>query len=416
MIRVRNRTDTRRRSLAVGVATAVIATLTIGGCGTSSGNHSGTDSTRTYTVGILTDETGPAASGNKLSVDGVKAGTFYASREGITIKYVVADTATNPTTALTAARKLVTRDHVFAVIANSAMTFAAAQYLTANNVPVIGYAEDGREWFTSPNMFSVTGPMIDKEVTTTIGSFFKKEGVTSLASIGYSIAPQSQASALAYAESGQLQGIKVGYLNAQFPFGSTDVGPAVLAMKAAGVDGFYASVDPNTAFAFITALQQQGVHIKAALLPVGYGGDLIQAGPGARQAAQGVYFLLGYQPIEMQTAATKAFESDLKAAGVSGLPGLAHYNGYLATGLFVRAVKAAGTNPTPASLITALNSIHDWNGLGLFGDQKFDLAQHKITSGECVFVSQLEGDKFAPVRGALPICGQLTDKTVSLKS
>ena len=46
----------------------------------------------TYTVGLLTDETGLAASGNKSSVAGVQAGTVLASRDGYTIKYVVGDT------------------------------------------------------------------------------------------------------------------------------------------------------------------------------------------------------------------------------------------------------------------------------------------------------------------------------------
>ena len=59
-----------------------------------------------------------------------------------------------------------------------------------------------------------------------------------------------------------------------------------------------------------------------------------------------MYFSLGFEPIEMQTAATKQFASDLKAAGVSGQATSAEYNGYTSIGLLVRALKAAGGSTT----------------------------------------------------------------------
>ncbi|ADP82124.1 ABC transporter substrate-binding protein [Pseudofrankia inefficax] len=417
------RTGSRKR---LGLMAACVVATLIGAaaCGGSSAAKGGGGSASagsapkaTVTVGVLADVTGAAASGNKSSLDGFKAGTFYASREGYTIKYIVADTATNPATVLSMAQKLVTQDHVTAVLAHSALFFAAAQYLTAHNVPVIGFAEDGREWFTSPNMFSITGPSLDDEVTTTIGQIFKKVGVTNLAALAYSVAPGSQAAANEAAASGRLAGIKVGYQNVQLPFGTTDVGPPVLAMKNAGIDGFFGAVDANTSFVMLKSLKDQGVALKGALLATGYGGDLAQAGPGASQIAQGAYFSLGFEPVEMQTAATKQFESDLKSAGVTGEPTFAQYDGYITMGLLVRALKAAGANPTSASLLTALRGIHDWDGLGLFGPGKtYDINQKKITTGECLFVVKYEGSAFKPVQGALPLCGTLTDQKIQRAS
>ena len=74
------------------------ATGSPGSTGTSAGPSSGGG--KTVTVGVLTDETGLAASSSKTSIEGVKAGVVYAARNGYTIKYVVADTETNPATAL----------------------------------------------------------------------------------------------------------------------------------------------------------------------------------------------------------------------------------------------------------------------------------------------------------------------------
>jgi ABC-type branched-subunit amino acid transport system substrate-binding protein len=158
----------------VGTAclTAAVTLLAVG-CG-SSGSGGGTNavggsSSQTVTVGVLTDVTGPASSGNKTFVDGVKAGTFYASRNGYTIKYVVADTATNPTTALAAAQKLVTQDHVLAVLGESSILFTATNYLTAHNVPVIGVSQDGP--FTASSAVGGPSPRRRHPTRSTSGSW-----------------------------------------------------------------------------------------------------------------------------------------------------------------------------------------------------------------------------------------------------
>ncbi|HEX4863001.1 MAG TPA: ABC transporter substrate-binding protein, partial [Acidimicrobiales bacterium] len=365
------------------------------------GNH-------TYTIGILTDLTGPAASGNKTIVQGVQAGVLLAKRDGYTIKYVVGDTTTSPSGALSAAQKMVEQDHVFAVIAHSALAFAATTYLTQHNIPVVGAAEDGTEWQTSKNMFGVYGAVHTEAVSTTDGDFFKMQGVTTVGALGYSISPSSSESAQGAAKSAANVGLKVGFVDAAFPFGSTNVQPIALQMKSAGVDGITATVDPNTGFALVTALRQAGADLKVALLPTGYGGDLLQAGPGALQEAQNVYFTLTYEPVEMHTPATEQFQADLKSVGVTDEPTYAEYNGYLSVALLIKGLSAAGSNPTQASLITALSNIHDWDALGMFGTHHLDI-NNRTAAGQtnCVWVTKLVGNNFQLVPGADPICGHL---------
>jgi ABC-type branched-subunit amino acid transport system substrate-binding protein len=390
-----------------------------GGSGASSSAPAGGGNGTTITVGVLADFTGPAASGNKTVTDGIKAGVVYANRNGYKVKYVLADTATNPATALSAAQKLVTQDHVSVVIAHSAITFAASTYLTSHKVPVIGAGEDGPEWTKATNMFAVYGALHTTKVTDTLGQFFKLQGVTTVGAVGYSISPLSSESAKAAVASGVAVGLKKGYLNASFAFGSTDVGPVVLGMKSAGVDGFTASTDPNTAFALVTGLRQAGAKIKVATFPTGYGGDLAQAGPGALNAAQGVYFSLGYEPIEMQTAATKQFVADLTAAGVNGAPTYAMYNGYVSIGLLVRALKADGNSIKQADITTALSGIHDWDALGLFGGRKLDINDRDTLAGgvdNCSWFTKLVNNKFELVPNADPICGKTLSVTVSASS
>jgi branched-chain amino acid transport system substrate-binding protein len=181
-----------------------------------------------------------------------------------------------------------------------------------------------------------------------------------------------------------------------------------LAMKKAGVDGVTAAVDPNTGFALVTALRQQGSDLKVALLPTGYGGDVEQAGPGAVQAAQNVYFFVQGEPVEMQTPATKQFVADLRSAGITGEPTYAMYNGYLAVGLLVRALKATGSTVSPATVTQALNGIHNYDGLGLWGGRTSDPNDRSKTSASgqnCLWFTKLVGTTFQVVKGDAPLCG-----------
>jgi ABC-type branched-subunit amino acid transport system substrate-binding protein len=258
------------------------------------------------------------------------------------------------------------------------------------------------------------------KVSDTLGKFYKMQGVTTVGAVGYSISPLSSESAKASIESAKSQGLKSGYLNSNFPFGSTDVQPVALAMKSAGVNGMTATTDPNTGFALVTALRQAGANVKVAIFATGYGGDLLQAGPGALNAAQNVYFSLGYEPVEMNTPATKQFVADLKSAGITGSPTYAEYNGYLSVGLLVRALKANGGNTSSSAVIGALSNIHDWDALGLFGSHKLDINDRdNIVAGadNCLWITKLEGNQFKLVKGATPICGNvLPGVTVSASS
>jgi branched-chain amino acid transport system substrate-binding protein len=367
---------------------------------------------KSITVGVLTDVTGLAASGNKTSIQGVQAGVAYAKDQGYTIHYVIGDTASSPAGALTAAQKLVDQDHVDAVIAVSSVAFGAAPFLNQHRIPVVGLQEDGPEWTTDLNMFSLGGIIRTNLVATVYGDFFKMEGVTTVGTIGYGISPSSAEYAKGVADSAKHAGLKVGYVNANFPFGSTNVEPIAIAMKNAGVNGVYAPIDPNTAFALVTALRQLGANVKVALFPTGYGGDLTQAGPNASQVAQGVYFTIGPEPVEMHTSATELLQKYSRTAGVTGEPTEASYDGWGSIGLLVQALKAAGSHASASSLLTALSNIHDWNYLGLWGGKTLDINNRNDTQnvdgpGNCTYVVKYSGTSFQLVPGADPICGSV---------
>ena len=404
---------------------AVVATILIGtGCSSSKSTPSASGSAPsavgsapTITIGVLTDLTGIGASPSVLN--GIEAGIGVAGSEGYRIKYVVGDTQSSPSSALTAAQKLVEEDHVFAVVAISGLTFAAAPFLSAHGIPVVGVADDSTEWITSRNMFSVIGTEDYTKVITTYGEFFKKVGATRIGTLGFSIAPSAKESAKAAAVSAQTAGLSAPYVNPDFPFGSTNVGPVAIAMKSAGVDGFTTAVTPNINYLLLTALKQEGVQLKGALLPTGYGGDLESAGDSARQAAQGVYFLTGQEPAEMHTAATEQMQSAFrKYTDVTGDPTFSEYWGYESIDGVVTGLKAAGANASRQSFINAMQSIRSYNPGGLYGNQAvgFAMDQRGKAAGvnNCFWITQYVGNTFHLVPGMDPLCGSIIpDKSVS---
>ena len=105
----------KKKYLAAGLTCIVL--LIAAGCSSSSTStttstaaaSNGSGGSKTFTIGLLTDATGPGASESATSVLGVKAAVGVAATMGYTIKYIVADTATSPGQALSGAQELVSR-------------------------------------------------------------------------------------------------------------------------------------------------------------------------------------------------------------------------------------------------------------------------------------------------------------------
>jgi branched-chain amino acid transport system substrate-binding protein len=400
--------------------------LTAAACSGSSGSSSNTPnssgsaaasgpggSQKTYVIGLLGDFTGVASATSKSMVSAVKAGIGLAAQDGYKIKYVTADTQSTPTGALTGAQKLVTQDHVFAVIAISDLTFGAVPFLAAKGVPVIGAAVDGAEWAKQRNMFSTFGFPDYTKVPTTPGAFFKLVGATNVGIVGYGLVPSAAEAAKGAAISSREAGLKVGYLNAKFQLGSTNVGPDVLAMKNAGVDALSVLLQQNTGFAMVQGLRQQGVQLKAPLFSAGYGVDLLDAGAAAQQVAQGAYFSLSYEPIEMHTAATERFRKALDTyAGTTQTPGLNEYLAYTSVDAFEQGLKAAGGDPSQSQFINAMLGITTYTAAGLFGSHSVSFAMADRGKGyagadNCLWFTQFKGTSFHLVSGADPVCGTI---------
>jgi branched-chain amino acid transport system substrate-binding protein len=349
----------------------------------------------------MTDSPGAAASGFLTTEQGIKAGIAEAATKGLKIKYVMADTTSTPAGALAAAQQLVEQDHVFAILEVSSDFYGAASYLASQHIPVIGGGFDGPEWATGAlsNLFDVSASGDYTKVTTMYGQFLKSQGVTNFGVLTYGVSATSTGAGSGAALSAKQVGIKIGYQNYNFAFGSTDVQPVAIAMKQAGVDGVYAVTVPSTGFALAATLKALGVNLKVMLLPTGYGGDLLES-PAGVAAAQGIDFDTIAEPVELNTPATQLFQANLKsAAGVSGIPTFAEYEAYAAVAGLADGLEKAGANPTSASFTSALRSDNTFNAFGLYGTHDVDFSQFGSVAGGVGPDNLLQGDT--------PVCGTI---------
>jgi branched-chain amino acid transport system substrate-binding protein len=405
----------RRRQIAAG-AGALLTIIAAAACGSASSQGGAGDSTQaapaTIKIGLLTDLTGIYSSAYTTAAEGINAYVTMVNDDGgidgHKLSYVAADTASTPTGAETAAQVLVQRDNVFAVVADSGVTFGAEPYLLRQGVPLVGAPLDGPEWDSpkNTNMFASTGTMDLNSVSSAPGEFMKAHGVTSCAAIGDQNSA-SAASATADVESCVAAGLKNGYVNSQQAGGSTDVGAIALAIKKAGVNGVDVPAAPSTGFALLAALKQLGVNLKVLLLDTGYGGDLL-ASSASVQAGQGVMFASQGQPAELNTPATQKMAAALAKVGVTGPPTFAEQVSYISMAAVAAGLKAAGQAPTQKSFMGALRTIDNFSADGLLSPGAVNFSEYNqagagSVAADCVFAAQLEGSKFVPLA---PVCGR----------
>jgi ABC-type branched-subunit amino acid transport system substrate-binding protein len=239
-----------------------------------------------------------------------------------------------------------------------------------------------------------------------VSTFFKSQGATNVASLGYGVSPSSSASAKGTATAVKAAGLKAGYLNTSIPFGGVNVGPIVLGMKQAGVDAAWLAMNNNTNFAIITAAKQNGLDLKVPLSATGYGQSLFDD-PNAVQTGQGAYFNAWGPPLDSKP------EKDLRAAlqkyaGFSGIPGFDWYEGWTNMDLMIKGLEVAGKNPTRQSFMTNLRNVTSYDAGGLLPNPvDYSLAAFgKPPPKTCVWYAKLQGNTFVPIPSdGKPTCG-----------
>jgi branched-chain amino acid transport system substrate-binding protein len=195
-------------------------------------------------------------------------------------------------------------------------------------------------------------------------------------------------------------------VNTSVPFGGVDFTATSLAIKQAGADTVYGSMDNNSNFALVQALKNADTHTKIVTFPTGLEPDIINS--PSWQSVQGVYFSDGFVPTQLNTPATQAFQDALqKYSGMAktDFPTFNIYEGWLGADLFIKGLQMSGSNPTRSAVIKNLRSITSYNGGGLL-PQSYNYSTifgHDAPS-TCTYYLQADATNFKLV-STQPICG-----------
>jgi branched-chain amino acid transport system substrate-binding protein len=405
--------------IVVGAIAAGIVVSSIAACGSSGGRNNGSAAVAKdapIKLGVLTSLTGPASSAYTTVALGVKARLALQNSQGgiggHKLTYVMADDQSTTQGAGTGATQLIQQDNVYGILDVSNVFVGAVPTTERFGIPVAGVSFDaGPEWFdkSDTNLFDALGYKNFTVVSSSLGKFFKAEGATKVAAVGFAGAISSGSSATEAILSAEHAGLKKAYLNINVPFGTTNVGPIVQAIKASGANALYMPMVPATAFAIVVGLRQAGVKMKAEVSANGYGGDLL-SDKSALSAANGVYFGTFLAPIELETSATKQFQAAMTTyAGVTTDPTFGEYMGWITADLFIDGLKLAGPTASRADFIQKLRA-STWNGGGLepptnFADIGPGVGGSEV-AGNCYYVTQLEAGRFVNVPGE-PFCGSV---------
>jgi branched-chain amino acid transport system substrate-binding protein len=392
----------------------VVSAMAVQEAGAASSDAPGVTA-KDITIGYIWSGTGVAAS---TTADAGKAFQARIDRQnaaggvnGRKIKAVLIDDKSSGAN-LTAAKDLVENSHAFMVVNNSSLAFLTYRYLLDAGVPMIGGGYDSN-YYGQPGNENIISALATPFVGITNDStarIMKKLGGTKVATLSYSVSPSSVASAQALQKYAvPALGMKSVYDNSTVEFGTQDVGPLVLGIQNSGADAAYLPLVATSNVAIIQGLQQNGVKMKALVMPTGYGQDLLDQ-PVAKTLGPEDVFTSAWAPVELQTKATKQMQSDLKKySGLTGVPNFGTYTGYITAELAVLGLEHAGKNPSRQSFVDGLHSLGTYDAAGLSCSPINISAENygKFPTDACTYAVTVKNGKFVVSNGGKPIKAKL---------
>jgi branched-chain amino acid transport system substrate-binding protein len=165
-------------------------------------------------------------------------------------------------------------------------------------------------------------------------------------------------------------------------------------------------MDNNSNYALATALEQNGVKLKAVVFATGYEPDVIKSPAWA--TLQGDYFLSLFRPFSLPNAGTKQMAAALQKYAhftKSQFPTFGQYEAWAGADLMLKGLQMAGKNPTRAAVIKDLRGLKTYNVNGLL-PQNLDYSTNfgKDPAKECTWMMRAEKNGFAVV-SPKPFCG-----------
>ncbi|TAL04086.1 MAG: ABC transporter substrate-binding protein [Verrucomicrobia bacterium] len=341
-------------------ALAAVA-LALAGCKPSS--ESKTGAADTIKVGEFASLTGKEAAfgqsshkGTLLAVEEINAAGGVLGKK---IEFIYEDNRSTPGESATVVKKLITRDHVVAVLGEvaSGRSLEAAPICQANKIPQISPSSTNpKVTETGDYIFRVC--FIDPFQGTVMAKFAKSRlNAKNVAVLSDVAAPYSLGLAQYFKETFLADGGTV-VSEQKFSSGDKDFKAQLTAIKAANPDAIFVPCYYTEAGLIVRQARQLGITVPL------FGGDgweapeLIQIGG---EALEGCYYSTHYSP-EDKSPAVQEFVSKFKAKNNGEIPDAMAALGYDSAMVLADAIKRAGTTDS-VKLRDAIAATKDYAGV-----------------------------------------------------
>jgi ABC-type branched-subunit amino acid transport system substrate-binding protein len=385
---------TRGGAIALGALTAAALLPTASAGASSSAPSSPGVTSSTITVGQIDDLSAPVPGLFKSAEDGTQAYFNYVNSQGGVngrkIELNAQDSAFDSATVTTEAESIASKD--FAMVGGfSLLDGAEGSAINQAKLPDVTVPV-ATSLSVNPNLYS-PAPSNNNDYPTGPFLWAKKTFPAQSQHIGL-LYTTASASAIAaqglFNNAARASGLKIDYQRG-FPSSDSTFTPDVLKMKAGGIQmyfdfqlaGFYAAnLAQETA--------QQGYHPVDIQGTAAYIDNMAQASGGG---AEGMYLEQQAALYEGEDAKSipevalfVKWTKEVDPKVFSSVTPLSSVDGWASAMLFVQALKAAGANPTRASVEAQLDKITSFDANGLIADGN----PAKNIPSKCFIVAQLK--------------------------
>ena len=405
-----------RRSVRAAIAAAVSSMVLCGLCSVTAGASTSSSSKAPITIALISSTTGVAGPQYMKAPKGFQARVALQNAQGGIdghhLNGVVINDAGNYTQESSIVQGAVQTHGAVGVVSATPFMFEAYRWLQQNHIPVTGSSADGSEWGTpkNTNMFpSDDGYQTpNAPATAAFSTLMKTVGAKSVASLGYSISPLSSQAAKNYTAAAKHAGLKTPYLNTAVTFGATDFTSEALAIKQSGANLVTPTMDDNSNFALLQDLRNAGSSAKGMLAT---GIEPTVVGSSSWTALQGSNFFEVWQPTQLNTKSTTAFQNALKkyeGVPTKTFPDWSMYESWLGATLMIKGLlldSTSGSTPTSQGIISKLRGVTNFNGNGLLSHPiNYKALAKKQYGPTCIYYLKAEKSGFVP-QNTTPICG-----------
>jgi branched-chain amino acid transport system substrate-binding protein len=363
------------------------------------------------------DLSGALSQGRQQDIEAAQAAVDAQNAKGgingHKLKLVAVDDQSTASGSVAAFRAAVTQDHALAIVTASEQTDASAPFLHAENEALIGLP-NGTSWGAQPYTNQFGDPwIVNANPTATpftvYAKYLKSQGITKLAVLDYAgLGSYYQESQAEVAKLAQQMGIKVVLLDQSIPLTNSNATTIALAVKQAGADGIFFGLSDTDMVSILTALDDQGVKVKATVAQTGYDNTLITSVDTKVLDDENFAVAYPFAPETINNSGVKAMLAAFSKYEPSVYPkSFVGYNEeifYSGVETAIEGIENAGSNPTSASVVKALQGLKNWDADGVWPNTASYGSQFGTSNQKCVYYVEVVNGAYQ-VQKPAPYCG-----------